>query len=50
MCTILQCSALLALAFYGLTQAAAAQVEVRFERPEQFRDASLNGRGQERLD
>lgn len=46
--TLLRYSAVVALAFQGVAHAAVAQIEVRFEHPEKFRDASLNSQGYER--
>ncbi|MDF0731795.1 DUF3016 domain-containing protein [Pseudomonas entomophila] len=45
----LACAALMVLAFDSMAQGTStAQVEVRFDHPERFRDASLNSPGYER--
>jgi Protein of unknown function (DUF3016). len=45
----LVCAVLMALSFNSMAQGTPpAQVEVRFDRPEKFRDASLDGPGYER--
>lgn len=47
--TALVCAVLMALSLHSMAQAApAAQVEVRFDHPEKFRDASLDSHGYER--
>lgn len=46
--TTLACTLLMALAFDSMAQGApTSQVEVRFDHPERFRDASLDNRGYE---
>ncbi|MFV3328567.1 DUF3016 domain-containing protein [Pseudomonas sp. NY15372] len=47
--TALACAVMMVLAFDSMAQAApATQVEVRFDHPEKFRDASLDSPGYER--
>lgn len=47
--TALVCAVLMALSLNSMAQGApAAQVEVRFDHPEKFRDASLDSPGYER--
>ncbi len=47
--TALVCAVLMALSLNSMAQGSpAAQVEVRFDHPEQFRDASLDSHGYER--
>ena len=47
--TVLRFAVLMALSLHSMAHAApAAQVEVRFDHPEQFRDASLDSHGYER--
>ncbi|MEX5587969.1 DUF3016 domain-containing protein [Pseudomonas urmiensis] len=47
--SVLACAVLMVLAFDSMAQGTpTAQVEVRFDHPEKFRDASLNSQGYER--